>query len=115
MNKSNRSLTPSSLDPMFTPRAIALIGASESQSSVGHALMTNLMRSTLLLFPVNPKRQRILGVTAFPSITAVSEDIDLAVIATPAATVPGILRDCAHRGVRAAIIISAGFRESGAE
>ena len=67
------------------------------------------------IFPVNPKRDTVLGIKAYPSITAVPEKPDLAVIITPPKTVPGIIKDCAQTGVPGAIIISAGFKEIGAE
>ena len=66
------------------------------------------------IYPVNPKRDTVLGVKAYPSILAVPDKVDLAVIVTPPPTVPGIIHDCAQAGVRGAIIISAGFKEIGA-
>ncbi|HAB19613.1 MAG TPA: bifunctional acetate--CoA ligase family protein/GNAT family N-acetyltransferase [Verrucomicrobiota bacterium] len=110
---SHAKLRP--LEAMFAPRTVAVIGATERAGSVGHALFKNLQLFDGRLFPVNPKYQSIGGLTAFPRLEAVPEPVDLAVIATPAPTVPGIIRDCANFGVRAAVIISAGFRECGAE
>ena len=65
------------------------------------------------MFPVNPKRSAVLGVKAYPSIGAVPEKVDLAVVVTPAPTVPGVIRECVEAGVAGAVIISAGFKEAG--
>src|SRR6185503_16061042 len=65
------------------------------------------------LYPINPNRDRVLDIPAFPNLAAVPQQVDLAVIVTPASTVPGIIGECVERGVRAAIIISAGFKETG--
>jgi len=101
------------LDAMFFPRNIAVIGASETAGSVGHALLQNLQLFDGRVFPINPKHKSVGGLEAFRNIAAIPEKADLAVIATPAPTVPGIIRECAKAGVPAAIIISAGFRECG--
>ena len=103
------------LDAIFRPRSVAVIGASEQPGSVGRTIMSNLLGSPFggIVFPVNPKRPSVLGVAAYPSIEAILEPVDLAVIATPAPTIPGIIAACAERGVRGAIIISAGFKEVG--
>jgi acetyltransferase len=104
----------SNLAAMLAPRAIALVGASESPGSVGRALMENMQSLGDRLFPVNPAHTSILGRRAFTRICDVPVEVDLAVIATKAATVPQIVRDCAVAGVKGAIIISAGFKEIGA-
>jgi acetyltransferase len=98
---------------MLAPKSIAVIGASETPGSVGRALMKNLQPFGGRVFPINPNRSAILGQNTFPTIGAVPEDIDLAVIATPAATVPQIVSDCAAAGVKGAVVISAGFKECG--
>ena len=102
------------LDALFAPKSVALIGATESAGSVGRAVMENLRAFAGRVYPINPKRDRVFGVKAFASIAALPERVDLAVIATPAATVPDITGECARAGVRAAVIISAGFKECGA-
>ncbi|MCX6380844.1 MAG: bifunctional acetate--CoA ligase family protein/GNAT family N-acetyltransferase [Armatimonadetes bacterium] len=104
-----------SLDVFFTPKTVAVIGATETQGSVGRTLLWNLLSSPFggTVFPVNPKRPSVLGIKAYPSITSVPDRVDLAVIATPAPTVPSILRECIAAGVKGAVIISAGFAESG--
>ncbi|MDY6940603.1 MAG: bifunctional acetate--CoA ligase family protein/GNAT family N-acetyltransferase [Cyanobacteriota bacterium] len=103
------------LNAIFSPQTVAVIGASEKHNSVGRSLLWNLIRSPFggTVFPVNPKRRNILGVRAYADIAAVPEPVDLAVIATPAPTVPGIIAQCADAGVKGAIVISAGFKETG--
>src|SRR6185312_3065909 len=65
------------------------------------------------IFPVNPKRNNVLGVRCYPSVAAIGEQVDLAVVVTPAVTVPVVLEECVEAGVRGAIVISAGFAEHG--
>jgi acetyltransferase len=103
------------LDAIFSPETVAVIGASEQPGSVGRTLLWNLITNSFggTVFPVNIKRSSVLGIKAYPSIHDVPEDVDLAVIATPAQTVPGIVEDCVEAGVKGAIIISAGFKERG--
>jgi acetyltransferase len=100
------------LDAIFSPKTVALIGATEKEGSVGCALLKNLCSFDGTVYPVNPKRASVLGIQGFSNIAALPEEVDLAVIATPAPTVPGIIRDCVRAGVPGAIIISAGFKES---
>ena len=99
-----------------SPKSVAVIGATEAEGSVGRTLIENLKAGNFggEIIPVNLKRARVLGIAAFPKVGAVKNPIDLAVIVTPAATVPGITGECAEAGVKGAIIISAGFRECGA-
>ncbi|MEL6221511.1 MAG: bifunctional acetate--CoA ligase family protein/GNAT family N-acetyltransferase [Cyanobacteria bacterium J06627_8] len=103
------------LEAFFYPKTVAVIGATDRPGSVGKTLMWNLISHPFggTLFPVNAKRSSVLGIKAYPSISAVPDAIDLAIIATPAPTVPGLVRDCAEAGVKGAIIISAGFKEIG--
>ncbi len=105
------------LSIFFSPRSVAVIGASETPGSVGRTVLWNLISNPFggTVFPVSPKRPSILGIKAYPNVAAVPEPIDLAVIVTPARTVPGIMADCAQAGVRGAIIISSGFKETGHE
>ena len=104
------------LNRIFNPRAIAIIGASEKAGSVGSTLMLNFVRSGFQgdLFPVNPRHKTIHGLRSFPSIQTAERGIDLAVIATPIATVPSIVKECVQKGVKGAIIVSAGGKEAGA-
>jgi acetyltransferase len=93
---------------------VAVIGASEKPGGVGRALLENLGTFSGTLYPVNAQRDVVLGKKAYRDIGSVPTKVDLAVIATPAVTVPGIIAECAAAGVQAAIVISAGFKESGA-
>ena len=104
-----------SLDVFFHPESVAVVGASETPASVGRAVLSNLIAhpSGGTVFPVNPKRRSVLGIQAYPSVRDLPGEVDLAVIATPAASVPQIIRECAEKNVRGAIILSAGFRELG--
>jgi acetyltransferase len=98
---------------MLAPKSIAVIGASEKPGSVGRALVENLRSFSGSVFAVNPNHSPILGQKTFPTIGETPEVIDLAVVATPAATVPGIVGECAAAGVKGAVIVSAGFKECG--
>jgi acetyltransferase len=104
------------LDIIFSPKTVAVIGATEQADSVGRTLLWNLVSNPFggTVFPVNPKRHSVLGIKAYPTIARVPEPVDLAVIATPAATVPEVIQECVDAGVKGAIILSAGFKESGA-
>ena len=102
------------LKKIFSPKTIAVIGASESEGSVGKALTENLLLpNNRKIFPVNPNRKSILGIDSYARIADIPEQIDLAVIATPAQTVPGIIEECGKSGVEGVIIVSAGFKETG--
>jgi len=101
------------LDALFGPQSVALIGATEAHGSVGRAVMENLRAFAGPVYPVNPHRESVFGVKAFPSIAALTEHVDLAVIATPGTTVPEIVGECALAGVPVAVILSAGFKECG--
>ncbi len=105
----------SALEALFAPQSVAVIGATEAAGSVGRAVLENLCAFAGPVYPVNPKRDRIFGHRAYPSIAALPEAVDLAVIVTPAATVPAIVGECARAGVKSALIISAGFKECGPE
>jgi acetyltransferase len=104
------------LDSIFQPRSVAVIGATESPGKVGRTLLANLVSSPFggTVFPVNPTRASVLGVKAYPDLAAIPDPVELAVIVTPAPTVPGIIAECVAEGVRGAIVISAGFKETGA-
>jgi acetyltransferase len=105
------------LDAIFAPENVAVIGASETPGSVGRTLLWNLVSNPFggTVFPVNPNRDSVLGIEAYEQIGDVEADVDLAVIATPAPTVPGIVEACGEAGVEGLIIVSAGFREVGEE
>ena len=105
------------LDPIFGPETVAVVGASDRPGSVGRTIMWNLISNPFggTVYPVNARRQNVLGIKAYPSVSEVPERVDLAVIAAPAPTVPDIIHECVDAGVGGAIIISAGFRETGPE
>jgi acetyltransferase len=105
------------LDRIFNPKSIAVIGASNEEGSVRYALMKNFTESGFAghVFPVNLKKTEVLGVKAYLSVEQIPEPVDLAVIATPAGTVPEVLEQCGKAGISGIIIISAGFKEIGPE
>ena len=103
------------LDKIFNPNRIAVIGASDKEASVGAKLLRNMVGvgSKAVVYPVNPFRSTVQGITAYPSISKIPWRVDLAVIATPAHTVPQIVEECGKAGVAGIVIISAGFKEAG--
>jgi acetyltransferase len=105
----------SPLASIFTPNAVAVIGASERPGSVGCSVLQNLLASPFggPVYPVNPKRSTVCGIPAFADIGHLPQVPDLIVVTTPAATVPGIIQEGVNAGVPSAIIISAGFKERG--
>lgn len=104
------------LSKIFRPRSVAVIGASQKPASVGHIVLENLRQADFPgpIYPVNPHYDSVLGLRAYPALRDLPEAPDLAVIATPAATVPALVRECGERGVYGLIVLSAGFREVGA-
>src|SRR5512141_1475802 len=105
------------LDSIFAPKSVAVIGATETQGSVGRTIVWNLISSSFggTIYPVNPKRASILGIKAYPSLSDVPEVVDLIVVVTPASSIPGIIKEAVDLGVKSAVIISAGFKEVGPE
>lgn len=105
------------LDQLFSPRAVAVIGASKRPETVGARVLHNLREAgfTGALYPVNPKYRRLYGLHCYPDIAAIGEPVDLAVIATPALTVPALIHACGEQGVGAVAVLSAGFGEAGGE
>ena len=104
-------------DKIFNPRSVAIVGASEEEGTVGQILMTNLTKSGFegKVYPVNIRRKEIMGQKAYQRVGEIPDSIDLAIIATPAKTVPDIVEECGRAGIIGIIIISAGFREIGEE
>lgn len=101
---------------MFGPKTIALVGATDRPGSIGEAILRNLLPGgTRRIYPVNPRKKSILGIPAYQTIADLPERVDLAVIATPASTVSSLVEDCGRAGVGGVIIVSSGFRETGAE
>lgn len=105
------------LSPLFSPHSVVVIGASDRPDSVGGLTFRNLIESGFQrkLYAVNPGHESIQGRRAYPDIESIGEPVDLAVIATQASAVPDIVEACGRRGVKAAVILSAGFGETGAE
>jgi acetyl coenzyme A synthetase (ADP forming)-like protein len=107
------------LDVFFNPESVAVIGASNDATKLGHAVLKNLIEGGYShlgeIYPINPKASEILGYPAYPNVLDVKDPIDLAVIVIPYPYVPDALRTCGEKGIPAAIVISAGFREAGME
>ena len=105
------------LDIFFSPKTVAVIGATEKPGTVGRSLLWNLVSNPFggTVYPVNPKRSSVLGIKAYKSVSEIPEEVDLAVVVTPAPSVPGIIRECGQNGVGGAIVITAGFKEIGPE
>lgn len=103
------------LSHFFAPQTVAVIGATERPGSVGRTLLWNLISSSFggTVFPVHPTRTNVLGIKAYPTIGAVAEPVDLAIIAIPAQGVPDVIDQCGVAGVKGVMILSAGFRETG--
>ncbi|WP_457550714.1 acetate--CoA ligase family protein [Archaeoglobus sp.] len=101
------------MDELFNPRAVAVIGATPKEGKVGNTLLKNLSKFKGKLYAVNPHYKEVLGVKCYPSVEDIPDDVDLAVIAIPAKVVPKVLEECGEKGVKAVVIISAGFREVG--
>lgn len=106
-----------SLEPFFNPQSVAIIGASANPGKPSGRPLAALLKSGYKgrLFPVNPRYQELFGVKCYPSLKDVPEEVDLAIVAVPAAAVLAALRDCAEKGVRAAVVITSGFAEVGPE
>jgi acetate---CoA ligase (ADP-forming) len=100
---------------LFEPASIAVVGAARDENKVGHIVLRNIISSgfTGKLYPVNPKADEILGLRCYASISLVPDKVDLVIVTTPAVSVPEIIEEAGHRGTKAAIIISAGFKETG--
>lgn len=104
-------ITPS----LIHPRSIAVVGASSDPQKLGYVIFRNLLTFPGQLFPVNPNHREILGKAAYPSLTAIPSPVDLVIIAVPAGTVPAIIEEAGRKSIPLAIIIAAGFKESGEE
>jgi acetyltransferase len=103
------------LNRIFQPQSVAVIGASRKKASVGHTVLTNLVTGGFQgpIYPVHPKYKRIGDRPCFAKVGNIGEPVDLAVICTPAATVPALVRECGAAGILGLVVVSAGFRESG--
>ncbi len=107
------------LEEFFTPKSVAVVGASTSPEKLGYAVLENLVNGGYVkvgkIYPINPKADQILGQKAYPSVLDVPGEIDLAVIVIPYTYVPDVLKDCGKKNIAGVIVISAGFREAGME
>jgi acetyltransferase len=106
-----------SLQTLFNPKSIAVIGASTKPTAIGHIIVKNLLSDHYpgKVFPVNPKAETLLGLPCYSAISAIQEAVELAIIVIPAAGVPEVLQSVAEKGIKAVIIISAGFKEGGVQ
>ena len=104
-------------ETLHSPRSLAVIGASQSEGKIGHAVLSNIIKSGFsgAIYPINPGSEEILGLRCYPDVDAVEGVIDLAVVVIPASFVLDVLESCGRRGVKAVIIVTAGFRETGHE
>jgi len=103
------------LHKLFAPKSVAIIGATTRTDSVGYRVFMNMIEAGYKgeLYPVNPKYQEIGGKQCFASVEAIGKPVDVAVIIIPAKAVPEVIRECGENGIRGAVVISAGFRETG--
>ncbi len=103
------------LHAFFRPSGVAVIGASEKPGKVGRVVLENIIKSGFpgAVYPVNPNHESVFGLPCYPSVSRIPETPDLAVIIVPAPSVVEVLEECGNSGIPAAVIISAGFKESG--
>lgn len=111
----DRVATVASLVPFFRPNAVAVVGASRDPNAIGSRVLDALVKNRFAgpVYPVNPKTAEIAGQRAYPSVRDLPQQVDLAVIVVPQSAVLGVVDDCAARGVRALVVITAGFAEDG--
>ncbi len=112
---SDTAVLRSYIRPIFEPRSIAVIGASSRPEAVGHAIFRNILFNNYqgVLYPVNVRAAAICGVRAYKNVLDIPDPVDLAIVIIPAESVPKALAECADKGIRGAVIISAGFKEVG--
>lgn len=105
------------LEALFYPRTVAVIGAAREEGKLGHAVLSNIIEFGFRgpIYPVNPKADNLLGLKTYPSVLDIPGSVDLGVIVVPARAVADVVSDCGRKGVRAVIVITAGFREIGPE
>jgi acyl-CoA synthetase (NDP forming) len=108
---------PSDLESFFNPTSVAVVGASEKKASVGGVIFRNFLKPSYkgVAYPVNPRVIDVLGIKCFDRITSIPNPVELAILAIPAGIVPKVMLDCEAKGVKAVIIISGGFKETGPE
>lgn len=106
-----------SVKPLFQPESVAVIGASDNPAKLGHEILKNIVDGGFqgAIYPINPKSEKILGLSCFKSVLDVPDKIDMAVVVVPARFVPNVIEECGKKGVKAAVIITGGFAEAGSE
>ena len=117
LNHENNIMSEHYLTPLFSPKSVAVFGASDRIDSVGQIVFHNMLESQFKgpLYAINSRANEVQGHRAYASIAEIEDAIELVVIATPPQTVPDIIEECGKHGVKAAVIITAGFAEAGAE
>jgi len=106
----------SDIEPLFSPRSVALVGISKVLTNVSYLFLNTLLEVGFpKIYPVNPKGGKILGIKVYPSIKNIPDKVDLALLTVPRKAIPEILRDCVEKGVKGAILYSGGFSEAGPE
>ncbi|MDO8446828.1 MAG: acetate--CoA ligase family protein [Deltaproteobacteria bacterium] len=105
------------LEGFFNPRSVAIVGASREEGKTGHSIISNIVKYGFpgKIYPVNPKASEIMGLTSYPNLLSIEGDIDLAVIVIPPKFILDAIDECAKKGIKSVIIISAGFKETGGE
>jgi len=105
------------LEKLFHPQSVAIVGASTHPGKIGHILVENMLKYKYngKIFPINPKASEILGLKVYPSLEDVPEKVDLAIIAVKPPAVLETIKMCGEKGIEAAVVISAGFKEAGPE
>ncbi len=101
------------LDKLFYPRSIAVVGASREPDTIGYAVLKNLMHFDGRIYPVNPKYKTVMGMASYPKVSSIPGRVDMAVIVVPPKVVPEVIEDCGKKGVEVAVVITAGFSETG--
>src|SRR5262249_31828997 len=106
-----------SLDALFRPRSVAVVGASREPSSIGRRIIQNVLdfQFTGKVFPVNPKADVVHSMKCYPRVSAIPDPVDLAIVVVPRGRVLDVVRDCGRKGVRGLVVITAGFREVGGD
>ena len=117
MEKTTALVETRNLDYLFKPRSVAFVGATEGKVKWGFVIFNNILSGGYEgeIYPVNPGKETVMGISCYPSVREIPDKVDLAVFTVPASQVIGALDDCAEKGVKAALVISAGFKELGAE
>ena len=105
------------LNYIFNPRSVAMVGASNEKEKMGHLFMSNIISGGWKgkIYPINLKEPEVQGYKAYPTVKDVPDEVDLEIVVVPPKFVPGVMKDCAEKGVKGAVVITAGFKETGPE